>query len=672
MATNTDVIGADAGDLELEAMRKDDCSWHPCQVHFSPDDASLVIKYGNDRFQDTLVSEKEALMRIRVRSLPLQDDDCIHIKPGEHVVVNRNSQPEGGFFDAEVEKVLRVRHSKRMQCRCTFMIRWLHQDLNGGSLTVPSISVMRLANKSINNHPTISAFMDEMLLINSNFSSMSPELTVVNAIDLEFQDLLEKQIEGIRNSVHCSKKKIRDEILGLEVNTDEQVEGTDISVPDVREPEIQNSTKKSHLRRSNWSKEVSRRVDVKNPSSPVIPSPSTEELPENRSPLNPLAARAALASMMSKLPQSLEISLNEEERKGFTDEEEEVLKSSILARYSSSGINDFFDKLSSEAEVTTKPIRIVKKPLFSGKSKAEDSDFSTNITQVTQDKMNPEIRTRLTRATVKKVKGIPDDDKRSSCVNGNKSSTASNRRFTRSALCKEGERVTIGTTSVVEKRMSTRCKEYITSDHKVKADGSHTSKDKKTLFTMPLPVAENESKPNARRKVFSKMEEGNKGPKGIEGNTCTVDTKNSSNMRRLTRSMLNKEAANIKTETTKESGGDEFPINEVLSEGIEGILDVKMLKTTKAINLPFSTYISLSPAEGNKKRAISGGADSSEKTDSKFIDSNVDLLRTEQRNKKRNTIGENVTSDGGHNYGSKKKSLDLKKHKSAKMEKLGD
>lgn len=98
------------------------------------------------------------------------------------------------------------------------MIKWLHQDLDGKSLTVASSSVMRLANKSINDHPTISAFLESVSLSNSCFSSMSPQLTDVNDfdLDLDLHDLLEKQIEGIKNSVHGSKKRIRDEILGLE------------------------------------------------------------------------------------------------------------------------------------------------------------------------------------------------------------------------------------------------------------------------------------------------------------------------------------------------------------------------------------------------------------------------------------------------------------------------
>nr|GEW65668.1 putative SAWADEE domain-containing protein [Tanacetum cinerariifolium] len=48
------------------------------------------------------MSEKEVLMRIRVRSLPVLEDDCTRINSGD-CVVSQNS--EKGFFDAEVEKL---------------------------------------------------------------------------------------------------------------------------------------------------------------------------------------------------------------------------------------------------------------------------------------------------------------------------------------------------------------------------------------------------------------------------------------------------------------------------------------------------------------------------------------------------------------------------------------
>lgn len=74
-------------------------------LFFSPNGVGLVIKYENNDSEDILESEKEAMIRIRARSLPLQDDECTHIKPGDHVVVSQNAQSENGFFDAEVEKV---------------------------------------------------------------------------------------------------------------------------------------------------------------------------------------------------------------------------------------------------------------------------------------------------------------------------------------------------------------------------------------------------------------------------------------------------------------------------------------------------------------------------------------------------------------------------------------
>lgn len=96
------------------------------------------------------------------------------------------------------------------------MIKWIHQDLNAESLKVPSSSVMRLANKTITNHPTISAFINAVEMNISSFSFLSPPLNVINDFDMDLQIMLEKQIEGIKNSVHGSKKRIRDEISGLE------------------------------------------------------------------------------------------------------------------------------------------------------------------------------------------------------------------------------------------------------------------------------------------------------------------------------------------------------------------------------------------------------------------------------------------------------------------------
>ncbi|MFS7905982.1 putative protein SAWADEE HOMEOdomain-containing protein [Helianthus anomalus] len=121
------------------------------------------------------------------------------------------------------------------------MIKWIQQDMNGESLKVPSSSVMRSSNKSITDHPTVAAFIDAVELNNSSFSCLSPPLNVVSDFDMDLHVMLEKQIEGIKNSVHDSKKRIRDEIFGFvdAVDIDEQVKESDISMPSVKEPEIQ-------------------------------------------------------------------------------------------------------------------------------------------------------------------------------------------------------------------------------------------------------------------------------------------------------------------------------------------------------------------------------------------------------------------------------------------------
>ncbi|RZC83959.1 hypothetical protein C5167_046746 [Papaver somniferum] len=98
---------ADASDFELEAKRKEDSSWHPCQVFFSADSSTssgLTVNFGSQFEEEVIFSEEEALARLRFRSSPLQGDDCSHIKEGDHVLASLKTQSKSLFFDCEVEK----------------------------------------------------------------------------------------------------------------------------------------------------------------------------------------------------------------------------------------------------------------------------------------------------------------------------------------------------------------------------------------------------------------------------------------------------------------------------------------------------------------------------------------------------------------------------------------
>nr|XP_043621106.1 uncharacterized protein LOC122592853 [Erigeron canadensis] len=611
-------------ELELEAMKIDDCSWHPCQVYFSPNGVSLVIEFENNGFQDILVSEKEALTRIRVRSLPLQDDDCTRVKPGEHVVVKQNSESETGSFDAEVEKVVRVRHSKRADCRCSFMIKWLHQDLNGGSLTVPSSLLLRLANKSITKHPTISAFID----------AVSAELNVVNDFDLDLHDLLEKQIEGIRNSVDDSKKRISDEIFGLE---DEQEIQMDNSTPNGREPET---------------------------GIPIV------------SPLNPFAARAALASLMSKFPESVEISM----------ETEDLSKST---------------KLSLETEAASKAVKKSRKSLFSITSSSEVLKISSTVLVNKRGKGDIKANktiTRLTRAKVQKVGGLSDDNsERSTLVEDKKPSSVTSRRLTRSVLDKEGEKLATEPTTEVTK----------TSSNARRLTRSLLDKEVETLE----PTTE-VTKPtsNMRRLTRSVLE---KERDNLATDPTTEVTKTSSNGRRLTRSISGKDGDNSATEPTTEGtnsstngrrltrsvlGKDrDNSATEPTTEGTNSLSNARRL--TRSVLDKEGDNLATDPTTEDMKASINVGRlrrsvlnkdeqhlpDGPTTEDTK-ISSNIrritrsvihqeaaitnteaaakalgaEELPTGQRNKKRNADGD-VTSNAGSSLGSKKKSLDLNK-----------
>ncbi|XWS67040.1 hypothetical protein CRYUN_Cryun05aG0252300 [Craigia yunnanensis] len=93
------------------------------------------------------------------------------------------------------------------------MIKWLDYDLEGQTLTVPSSSIMKLATKSISAHPIVHILLkpekDTGLLYSSPF------LTILEGTDAEmdFNKLLQKQIEQISNLSDASEKDFPDNIL---------------------------------------------------------------------------------------------------------------------------------------------------------------------------------------------------------------------------------------------------------------------------------------------------------------------------------------------------------------------------------------------------------------------------------------------------------------------------
>lgn len=65
----------------------------------------LIVDFENCNLGDTIYTEEEALARLRIRSVPLQDGDCFHIEEGEHILAMHKTPLRSLFFDAEVEKV---------------------------------------------------------------------------------------------------------------------------------------------------------------------------------------------------------------------------------------------------------------------------------------------------------------------------------------------------------------------------------------------------------------------------------------------------------------------------------------------------------------------------------------------------------------------------------------
>ncbi|KAL8152681.1 hypothetical protein V2J09_010441 [Rumex salicifolius] len=314
-------------EVQLEALRVSDFSWHSCQVSLSSSSGSLVVHFDRLDLEDDIQNVKELYARVRVRSIPLEGDDCQHIQEGEHVLAASISNYNFLFIDAMIQEVRLTRHSERTICRCKFMIKWIHQDPdNGENVTVPSSIVKKLSKESVKIHPVVAAFLNSM----KNTSLSDGAYAIPDEIygEYDVNGAIEKHIEEIGNLADVVTRELLEETGRVHPDYCEGVIG-DIAVSCSKVPLTPN--KGNSLRRSNRNR--NKMKTEAEDHEPVIRSSLQdsaknifvkEDLPENISPLNPLAARAALASLVSKFHQKLDFSF-------YGDEKDVALESKDIA-----------------------------------------------------------------------------------------------------------------------------------------------------------------------------------------------------------------------------------------------------------------------------------------------------------------------------------------------------
>lgn len=206
--------------VKLEGKRKEDNAWHECEVSLSSADSSctsLHVQFASfkDDEDDIIVRKDEAFARLRVRSRKLSDGECLDVEEGEAIIALQKTKSGRSYlFDAEVEKVMRLKHSNKVVCRCTFEIRWLESEMKGKAVTVPASSIRRLAKESIQTHPTISSFLETVQ--SAAGSPLSPELLGSlpedSDIEIYMHARLEQQIEEIAKLAETSENAATEEI----------------------------------------------------------------------------------------------------------------------------------------------------------------------------------------------------------------------------------------------------------------------------------------------------------------------------------------------------------------------------------------------------------------------------------------------------------------------------
>ncbi|XP_068318118.1 uncharacterized protein [Pyrus communis] len=183
--------------------------------------------------------------------------------------------------------------------RCTFMIEWLHQELKGQTVTLPSSSIMKLASKSIIVHPTVAAFLKSVKQMGPNSASPFPVVHEEFGFELDLNKLLEKQIEEINISTNGFRKEITENILeGVKADNKghillNPVTASKICISDAQVSHDQDQSK------STAQSSIEYEVNIDDEGLQAPRSSMQEEHSEYKSRLSPLGARAALALLVS-------------------------------------------------------------------------------------------------------------------------------------------------------------------------------------------------------------------------------------------------------------------------------------------------------------------------------------------------------------------------------------
>ncbi|CAI9098202.1 OLC1v1034811C2 [Oldenlandia corymbosa var. corymbosa] len=544
----------DDGELRLIAMRKDDSSWQFCRISLCSDRVGLNVEYMKDGSGDVIMTKEEALARLRLCSPPLQLEQCTLIGQGERVLANPKSQAKDVFFEADVEKRMNVRHTRK-QCRCTFVVRWDHQMRDGETAVLPLPAIVKMLTTCIDVHPTIAAFFNILANPGCNLSPVSTlhegtkdgEMDVFklesDASNCEMDALeLEKQIECISKSAAASEMESSEKLV-FGVQADKKSQAQDNS-----------PTTHSSIFRSHFFSRMEEKIQQNAPTPPLKDPIIKEDSVKRRTSYNPQASIAYFASEKLKISGSPEGSSTLKGAEAFKSKPGVYVNSKGGTPYNvslfgnSSNAEDHHIRKKAALDKSVLKNKSIVKKLFSIDEASKDhrilDELSVASDREQSKKMHsqPEMVNDISHATNEKMKKpsrsarkispkISGDNGEITCITKAKlvPSSVNTRRLTRSAVRKMEEN-----NINKEKPSSNRDTDLLQDEGTVVC----TSKEEtaSTLTTKRKRQEENGVTNHEKER---------------ETTTHFVEIKEPNNLRRLTRSAAHRQTENSDMEPRK-------------------------------------------------------------------------------------------------------------------------